>query len=524
MKILGITVGHDSSACLVEDGKILKFAQEERYDRIKAGMAPPLRAIEYCLKGLDINKDIEHVVLPTGTIDATKKHIWAMTNSKEQGYIPSYLKHLTYDVPIWEISHHVCHSAASYFTSGFKSSLTISVDGIGENVHKLATTWKKNDMKVVDVSQANSLGWFYGMVTEALGWRMTTEEGKTMGLAPYGKYNKKLIDEMRTVMYLYGAIGYWEFSGIIHFRMEGSERIQHLIKRYNREDVAFAAQYLLEEKTLQYINSWLQQTDEKNLCVSGGVFMNVKLNQKIRENCNIKNFWAFPIPTDAGLSIGAALACYHGKTKTYPGKLDNLYLGEEFSSKEIKLILDRNKLHYRKYDVEYVAEALKKNRIVARFDGRMEAGARALGNRSILMSPTHSDNKDILNSRVKFREGFRPFCPTVLYEYSGKYFDGGTKYMIEAVDVLSKDIPAVTHVDGTARPQILEKKDNPKYYELIDRFRKKTGCPVLLNTSFNVKGEPIIRTPEQAIRCFYSTGIDILILGEYLLEKKDVLN
>jgi carbamoyltransferase len=370
--------------------------------------------------------------------------------------------------------------------------------------------------------EVRSIGWFYGAVTEALGWRMCCDEGKTMGLAPYGDPNVIPKTLITNEMFNFGRLGFYSTSGKCYYHFENSEYFEKLAEEYGDANLAASAQKVLEDYVIEIVKKWVGKTGIKTLCVSGGIFMNVKLNQRIATECGLEEFYPFPLCGDTGLSIGMALLDYWGTSKSVeyqPKRLKHLYYGPEYTNEEIKGILDLAKLNYRAYDVKEVAKNLAENKIVGWFQGRMEGGPRALGNRSILMSPLRAENKDIINAYVKFRERFRPFCPSVIEEAKDRYFDGGGEFMITACNVKTKDIPAVTHIDGTARPQFVSKETNGKYHELIKQFGEITGHPVLLNTSLNVMGEPICRTPQDALRCFYSGGIDMLVLGDYMLEK-----
>jgi carbamoyltransferase len=488
-------------------------------------------------------EDIDKVVVSDGLVSMVKLHFEAAFKARSVTGMPVAFQKRGFNVQgVVQAPHHECHAASSYYTSGMKDSLIISIDGIGndttqyvalgENGKLHSLSYVKKDgvytrredgifrFRKFKKESIYSWGWFYGAITEAIGpWKICQDEGKTMGLAPYGDPNKVPKDEIKKHMYKISPAGFYHDGGQVHYHFGNANVYAEMVEKYGKENMAAAAQKILEEKVITYIKRWMKRTGQKNLCTAGGVFLNVKLNQRIVEECGLDNYWPFPMASDCGLSIGAALLEYH-KTNPYkPERLSHLYYGSEYTDQQILEILKRNKISYAPYSVHYIAEALAENKIVAWFQGRMEGGPRALGGRSILMSPLRAENKDIINKYVKFREGFRPFCPSVTEEAHSKYFDGGNEFMIVACNVKTKDIPAVTHVDGTARPQIVTQKDNPKFHQLLSAFGDKTGHPVLLNTSFNVMGEPIIRTPEEAIRCFYGVGLDILVIGNYMIEK-----
>lgn len=538
-----MSLGHDSAACLVEDGKIVRYIQEERFNKIKVGVNGVLKSIKYCL-GEYRPEDMDSIVMSSGAVGSVIPHVQAAFKAKSTEGIPVSMAEEGFQVDkIGQISHHECHAGSSYYTSGLDKALIISIDGIGEDTTiYVAEGIGKQIRPLYMVKQkaiylrgkdgvfrehrfkrdkTYSLGWFYGMVTEALGWRLACDEGKTMGLAPYGNPSVIPCREMLRPMYDYYPSGYYHNDGRVYYHFAGAYEYKKLAEKYGRENLAASAQMILEERVIRFIRKWLKRTGHENLCTAGGVFLNVKLNQKISEEIPLNSYWPFPLASDAGLPIGAALVEYHKKATTpYVSKrISNIYWGSEYSNAQIEAVLKRNKLAYKPYDVEEIALKLASNKIVGWFQGRMEAGPRALGGRSILMSPLKAENKDIINNSVKFREGFRPFCPSVTAEAASRYFDGGGAYMITACKVLSKDIPAVTHVDGTARPQILRREDNPRYYDLLAKFGTITGHPVLLNTSLNIMGQPIIESPDDAIRCFYGNGLDLLVIGDFVLQK-----
>lgn len=544
MKVLGVLLGHDASACLVEDGKVVRYAAEERFNRLKVGVNNAHESVNYCLDGKPI-ESVDRVAIGSGLASTVLTQFETLLQRSKVDGIPSYLEkycHTAKNLSI--VDHHVCHAASAYYTSGFEKSLVVVIDGIGEKtthsvylaegkeikpLHIVATDQiltRRNTSDTFTEQKFNkkkieSLGWFYGAITSALGWRMCCDEGKTMGLAPYGDPSVIPMNLMKERMYEFGTIYYYSNSGIVHYELQSSGYYKALADKYGRENLAASAQKLLEDEAIAFIRPWIESTGAKNLCVAGGVFLNVKLNQKIRETFDLDGFWPFPLAGDSGGSVGAALSEYWRKEKGpyKPHRIEHVYWGPEYSNEEIKRVLDLAKLRYTQYDVGYVAGKLAENKIIGWFQGRMEGGPRALGGRSILMSPIDPGAKDKINREVKFREGFRPFCPSVTYEDAWRYFDGGGDFMIEACNVLGDNIPAVTHVDRTARPQFVKKEVNPKFHALIEAFGQKTGHPVLLNTSLNTMGLPICLKPTDAIQCFYSGGLDLMVLGDYVIEK-----
>lgn len=567
MKILGVHSGHDSSAAILIDGKIIADVQEERFNRIKHSSNVPINSIQYCLKTAEIEdiSDIDYISLswennPQGlnTLFGIEKNLsrkekiafelaktffgksLGMKSEKLPVYYPDYT-HFNKS-KIINNNHHLVHAASAYYTmSSNDKCLIFTIDGAGDNI--CTAVWIGNGNKIELLQKyykEASIGWAYSVVTEGLHWIHGDGEGKTMGLAPYGDYskckgvldkyfpifeNEKLIKESEL-----GDSFYWKESGSTQFHFDEAKEVETLIKKYGKENIAAEAQRKLEENVMNLVFGWAKKTGIKKVAFAGGVMLNVKLNQRIWNNRSdiIEEQHIYPNPGDSGLAVGAALLEYYKHNEFTGYSLKNMYLGPEYSNEYIEKLLKIRKLNYMfvSNPSKKAAEMLAENKIVAWFQGRMESGPRALGNRSILMSPLKSENKDIINAWVKFRESFRPFCPSILYEYKDVYLKDNREelFMITSFDVTEdkKDkIPAVVHVDGTVRPQMVKKDINPKYWDLINHFGKITGEYIVLNTSFNVKGEPIINTPQEAIRCFFDSGLDAIFLGNYLLEKNN---
>jgi len=573
--ILGIHFGHDAGAAIIKDGRILADVSEERFNRVKHSADYPLKSIEYCLKiaglaieqvdeiaiaGLKQDDSFENVFgqklasqfkqPDSGIIDrlATgfKKRLRERFRQTDKNKFfpdhktPAYLrKFFLAKLPkITFVEHHLAHAATAYYTTGHDERVLIAtIDGIGD---KFSTClWRGENGKItplVKYGSEGSIGWFYSNVTEALGWWHGDGEGKTMGLAPYGDSKKCAgkLDGFYPVFkagrlfspYEFPAIYPYKQAGTIQWHCADALKIEHLINKYGRENIAAEAQRILEKQVMEFVLPWLETEKTDCLATSGGVFLNVKLNQRIWMSGKVKHHFPYANAGDSGLAIGAALyaaASRRQLNKPIPG---HLYWGPEYMNEEIKKILDLRGIKYRYVtDIETeTARLLADDKIVAWFQGRMEAGPRALGDRSILMSPKRAENKDIINARVKFREAFRPFCPSLIDEAKENYLVNARseKYMITSFDCRPEkkaEIPAVVHVDGTLRPQTVTKDDNSRYHRLISEFGKLTGTPVLLNSSFNVRGEPIIRTPNEAIKCFFDTGIDVLVMNDFLVEK-----
>jgi carbamoyltransferase len=358
-----------------------------------------------------------------------------------------------------------------------------------------------------------------------------------MGLAPYGDptivYNElerfypKFQNGKLIQPHEFGDVCVYNENGGLQWHFDDADHINALLKKYKREDLASAAQKILEEQMMEIVFPWMIKEKTENLACSGGVFLNVKLNQRIWESKKVKNHHIYPNPGDGGLAVGAALYAHHAMN---PGAeisgINNLYFGPSFSNDEIEKVLSLDNLEYQRIDdpPALAAQLLASGKIVAWFQGRMESGPRSLGNRSILMSANRPENKDIINARVKFREAFRPFCPSLIYEKKDDYLENPREenFMITSFTVTEgkrNKVPAVVHKDNTLRPQTVKREANEKYWKLISKFGDLTGEHLVLNTSFNVMGEPIICQPRQAVRCFYDSGIDALVIGDFLLKK-----
>jgi carbamoyltransferase len=565
MKVLGVHKGHDSSAAIVIDGVIIADAQEERFSRVKHSGNTPIKAIEYCLKKTGI-KDINELDFISSSWEKTPRELSTLFHLKEpespkkelaiqigKKLLGKSSDNSAFKLPIYypkyelidqskfiNNNHHLVHAASAYYTrKNNEKCLIFTIDGAGDDI--CTSIWMGEGNKITLLKsyyREASIGWAYSVVTEGLHWIHGDGEGKTMGLAPYGDYNKckhvldKYFPEFKDDELVkksdLGKEFSWKMSGFTEFHFDESSEVEKLIAKYGRENIAAEAQRKLEENVMNLVFGWIKKTGVKNVAFAGGVMLNVKLNQRIWYNRKdlIIDQHVYPNPGDSGLAVGAALLEYyrHNEFKGY--KFNHLYLGPEYTNEEIESILKIRKVNYTYLDnpSKKAAELLAENKIIAWFQGPMESGPRALGNRSILMSPLKAENKNIINARVKFREGFRPFCPSLTYESRHEYLKDCKDefFMITSFDVTDEkrdSIPAVVHVDGTVRPQMVLKETNPRYWELINEFGKLTGETIILNSSFNVMGEPIVNNPKEAIRCFYDSGIDALFIGNYCLTK-----
>lgn len=565
MNVLGLHIGHDSSAALIVDGKIVADVAEERFARTKHYSGLPLASIGYCLKSQQLGMaDIDVVAVPTaGSLPdlnflldlkgATQERgtsarrflEFARQVTKRAGVKPPiYVRNFPIDssTQVVHINHHLAHAGSAYYTNPLREKqLIVTMDGAGDNISIAVWRGEKGKIELLkSFPTSASLGWFYSNVTEALGWWHGDGEGKTMGLAPYGDCEKakgvldpfypKFSEGDLVEQHDFGRCYFWNEAGAIQWHLDESYPIRDLVAKYGGEHVAAEAQRVLEEQAKEIIFPWLERENTRNLSCSGGVFLNVKLNQRIWESGRVQHHHIYPNAGDSGLAVGAALCAYYQANPSaaiYP--IEDLYWGPDYSEKEIEDALKLRNLDYRSIDniEEYTAQQLANDRIVGWFQGRMESGPRALGNRSILMSANRRENKDIINARVKFREAFRPFCPSLLWERRANYLENMREefFMITSFtcpEGKRNKVPAVVHADSTLRPQTVKKDFNPRFWKLIAEFEKLTGEGLILNTSFNVMGEPIINHPREAIRCFYDNGLDCLVLGNFVLEKKPV--
>ncbi len=560
MYILGISCYyHDSAACILKDGKIVAAAAEERFTRKKHDNSFPINAINFCLREARITpKQLDYVGFyekPLLKFDriietAVKKYpksFWMFYKALPEWLtkklrLPSTLrKKLKYNGKIYFINHHLSHAASAFFLSPFHDSVIVTADGIGE--WQSTGIYFGRDNHILPLRKINfphSLGLFYSTITAFLGFKVNNDEYKVMGLAAYGKpsYYAKLKQKVIKV----NQDGSFELN-MKYFDFEWRQRMYSnlFIKEFGKPrrpnakitkrdmDLAASLQKITEEIMLLIARYAKRLTNADYLCVAGGVGLNSKANGRLLREANYKDIFFMPVAGDDGGSIGVAKYIWHsilGNKKRE--ELNHLYYGPEYSDKQIEDYFKERGVAYTKYKeselYKIVAKYLAENKIVGWFQGRMELGPRALGNRSILANPCNPRMKDIVNKKVKHREAFRPFAPAVLKEHAKEFFELGkdAPYMIYTTFVKKekqKIIPAVTHVDGTARPQTVDKEINPRFYKLIREFSKLIGVPVLLNTSFNVRGEPIVCNIEDAYNCFKKTGIDVLVAGKCIVEK-----
>ncbi len=574
MNLLGIFHSHsDPSAALLVDDTVIGFVEEERLSRAKHSFgAFPTRAIRWVLEhgGLTLT-DIDAIVqawdctkyddghiashyerinrcYPTTDVDrAYQRNLLQLYRSETQrALISRALRHEFGDIKlpaIHFVNHHLAHACAAFFSSGFDEALVLSVDGSGEDI---TTSWwhgRGPALKLLhEVKIPHSLGWVYSAFTEYLGFEAYDGEYKVMGLAAYGSPNAALQDKIARLLwpderggfktdpmlFIRGGPHSWShyFSDalISHMGQPPSRRDQPVTDWH--KDVAFAVQQRLEDTVFSMTRYWTEKTGVRRLCISGGVGLNVKMNGNLFESGLVDDVYAYPLCADLGQSIGAALAYGYSHHGLVGRRLTTLYLGPGFSDEEIERVLKDCRIGYRKSAniSRDTAALLITGKVVGWFQGRLEAGPRALGARSILADPRHEAARDRVNTAIKYRELWRPFCPSMTREGAKRYFDSYTDapFMVitfRANDLARAEIPAVVHVDDTSRPQIIDEHGNSRYHGVITEFSRLTGVPCILNTSFNIKGEPIVCTPQDALRTYFATGLDALAIGDCLLEK-----
>lgn len=560
MIILGISCFyHDSSVCLIKDGEIISAVQEERFSRIKHDWRFPEKAIKYSLQDASVEpQDIEAIVFYEKPFLKFERILETFLSVAPRGYLsfidimPSWLKkklwipviiekELNYKGKILFSQHHLSHAASSFFLSPFEESAILTIDGVGEWATASYGYGKGNRIYLQkEMRFPDSLGLLYSTFTAYLGFEVNDGEYKVMGMAPYGNpvYYSEIKEKLLQINHD-GSIklnmDYFSFQYGKKMFNKRFEKLFGLRARKKDEpleqkhfDIAASIQKIIEDVILKMAFHVYKETKMKNLCLAGGVSLNCVANSRILNEGPFENIFIQPASGDAGGAIGAAYVAYHhyfNQKDRHP--LKSLYLGPSFTEKQIIDSFLKYNVEHKKLNIEdliqITAKLLSEGKVIGWFQGRMEFGPRALGNRSILADPRRPEMKDIVNKRVKFRETYRPFAPSVTFEDIDKYFEIKIEspYMLFVAKVKSDKIPAVTHVDNTARLQTLKRQDNPLFYDLLKAFEKITGIPVLLNTSFNLKGEPIVCTPEDAVKTFLKSGLDYLIIGNFIASKKN---
>ena len=593
MRILGISAFyHDSAAALIEDGRIVAAAQEERFTRKKHDPRFPANAIRYCLSecGMGIG-GVDRVVFYDKPFLKFERLLETYLTFAPRGYktfrmaIPLWLREKLFlkDLLLKELAkmssngkwnkellfseHHLSHAASAFFPSPFDEAIVLTMDGVGEWATTSAAIGKGNSLEVQkEIHFPHSLGFLYSAFTYYTGFKVNSGEYKVMGLAPYGepKYTDKILQHLIDVKadgsfqlnlsYFDFCTGLTMTSQRFHDLFEGPPRKPHQVLTPYHMDLAASIQAVTEEIVLRLTRSLCEETGIRNLCLAGGVALNCVANGKLLRDGRYEHIYIQPAAGDAGGALGAALAGYHmqlGRERIANGDaMRGAYLGPAYSQQEIENRLTKCGARFELLEdnalIATGAEDLARSKALGWFQGRMEFGPRALGNRSILGDPRSPTMQKTLNLKIKYRESFRPFAPSVLRERVSDWFEMNcdSPYMLLVADVVQSrrremsdeekqlfgidklnvprsEIPAVTHVDYSARVQTVHEDTNPRYYALLSAFERKTGCPVLVNTSFNVRGEPIVCTPEDAFRCFMGNELDVLAVGNCYLRKDD---
>tara|TARA_B100000287_G_scaffold417183_1_gene452699 strand:- start:102 stop:1940 length:1839 start_codon:yes stop_codon:yes gene_type:complete len=594
-KILGISAFyHDSAASLIVDGKIIAAAQEERFTRKKHDSSYPYNAIEFVLKFANLKlSEIDYIIFyekpflkferlletyvtfaPKGFRQFTKSMpLWLREKLFQKNMLMNLLKehdpNFKDEKKIYFSEHHLSHAASAFFPSPFDEAIVLTADGVGEWATTTVAIGKGKDLTIKkEIHFPHSLGLLYSAFTYYTGFKVNSGEYKLMGLAPYGepKYadliKENLIDIKSDGSFKL-AQEYFDYATGLKMTTLKFDKLFGNSPRDSKKDritqfhmdIAASIQKVTEEVMLKLAESLKNEYKINNLCLAGGVALNCVANGKILEKKIFDKIWVQPAAGDAGGSLGAALALWYLELKQnretpQKDQMQGSYLGPSYSQKEIEEELDKLNANYSVMNdqeiIENTSESLKNGEAIGWFQGRMEFGPRALGGRSILGDPRSSTMQKNLNLKVKYRESFRPFAPSVLNEDLNRWFkmDEESPYMLLVAEVLDEkkikmtedekklfgieklnikrsDIPAVTHVDYSARIQTVHQDTNPKYYSLLEKFKEKTNCPVLINTSFNVRGEPIVNTPSDAFKCFMGTELDKLVIGNCFLDKKN---
>ena len=591
--ILGISAFyHDSAAALIKNGKIIAAAQEERFSRIKHDSNYPFHAVEYVLKEANLKlSEVSFIAFyekpflkferlletyvafaPKGFKSFSKSMpVWLREKLFQKKMLFNELEN--HDIKFKDINkiyfseHHLSHAASAFYPSPFEKAVILTLDGVGEWATTTVAKGNGNELEILkEIHFPHSIGLLYSAFTYYIGFKVLDGEYKVMGLAPYGetKFKKIILDnliDLKEDGTFRLNMEYFEYAtGLKMTNDKFSKLFGHPVRNPNKDlltqfhmDVAASIQSVTNEIILRLVKSIAREYSNVNLCMAGGVALNCVTNGKIIKEKFFKNVWIQPAATDAGGALGAALALWHKelkKERPFPLKdeMKGSYLGPNFSNDEIQKTLNNLGGIYEKFSEEdllkVTAKELSQEKTIGWFQGRMEFGPRALGARSIIADPRSEKMQKILNLKVKFRESFRPFAPSIIREDLSDWFelDCDSPYMllvanihksikremtieekklfgIDKLNIKRSNVPAITHVDYSARIQTVNKETNPKYYKLLQNFKKITNCPMIVNTSFNVRGEPIVCTVQDAFKCFMGTDLDMLVCGNFILYK-----
>lgn len=563
MYILGISCFyHDAAACLLKDGELIAAVQEERFTRIKHDYSFPIHSINYCLKQAGIAvKNLDYIGFYEKPLLKFERILYSYLATFPRSFraflkaMPVWLreklwignlisKRLGYEGEILFCEHHLSHAASAFLVSPFKEAAILTIDGVGEWATATYGVGKGNEISLFkEIRYPHSLGLLYSAFTYHLGFRVNSAEYKVMGLAPYGE--PKYVDLIKRELIAIKEDGSFQMN-MAYFAYPygltmtngkfdrlfgvGPRKPESALEQVHK-DLAASIQKVTEEVMVKMAQNLFRETGLTNLCLAGGVALNCVGNGQILRGTPFKNIFIQPAASDAGGALGVAEFIYHNLLKNERRfVLAHAFWGPDYSDAEIEQYLRSQNVLFRCYKREEllkeVASLIEQQKVIGWFQGRMEFGPRALGNRSIIADARNPENRDIVNLKIKFRESFRPFAPSVLADKAKEYFelDCLSPYMLLTAQVRAdkRTIPAVTHVDGSARIQTVNREENALFYDLIKVFYELTGCPVIINTSFNVRGEPIVCTPEEAFGCFINTDMDYLVIGSFVLDKQQM--
>lgn len=556
--VVGLSFGyHDSACCILKDGRLVAAVQEERFSRVKNDKSFPKKSLRYCLSEAGVGLDeVDCIAYYEEPEKKLSRQIW-MGSIEDADPVrkADVMKHLCAQSPqqtirdvlgyqgaIEIVDHHLSHAASAYYFSGFEEAAVLTVDGVGEWATTSYCVGSGKDLTLFEeVAFPDSLGLFYSTITSFLGFKVNSGEYKVMGLAPYGKEIfvdrlKQLIQVAENGQYRLD-MRYFDFLRTSRMYSEALVELMGIPPRVPESDIdqvhmdiAKSLQVVLEEILLDKVRYLHSKVPSKNLCMAGGVALNCVANGKILREGPFENLFVQPAAGDAGSALGAAAVAWVRLFGERPAQRDmpHAYLGPSYSADEVYRLLDSTGVRFEDFRgkqdelIEFTAGQIAQGKVIGWYQGRMEFGPRALGARSILADPRDGDMREKINALVKMREAFRPFAPAVKAEAARDHFalTSASPFMLQTCDVESLlDLPAITHVDNSARVQTVEADVNPRFHALLSAFERITDCPILLNTSFNVRGEPIVATPKAAIEAFFSTPLDALVIGSFIIEK-----
>jgi len=562
--VLGINDNHDSGAALCIDGALVAAVGQERIDRTKNSGAFPWDAIDEVLHIAGVRKrDIDRVAFGSHFTPASalrqlsgfhhsaksstsqyspllnayilyqvgikESGLWPMEADLSRRLLRKRLRAMAISAPVVTLEHHSAHAYSAYRSQPHNDALVITVDAMGDGSSVTVSLGNAGDLKLIyRQSGLSAVNTYYSRITEWLGFRANRHEGKITGLAAYAEAPEELLAHFRKQFHFREKTGGFNLLNYARIQKK-DDRWHRFLERYSREQIASALQRNLEHQVCAFIAHWVRTTGRGDLALAGGVFANVKLNQRIHELPEVDSIFVYPNMGDGGLAAGAALAL----SSVVPHELSNVYTGREYDAVECERVLAESGLIYdRPQDLaEQVADALADSKVVARVAGRMEWGPRALGNRTVMFRPDDPAVNDWLNAKLQ-RTEFMPFAPVTLWEERERCYlnlkgaEYAARFMtvcFDCTDEMKANSAGVVHCDGTARPQLLRREDNPDYYDIVAAFHRRTGIPSVINTSFNMHEEPIVRSPRDAVRAFVQSGLDLMILGPYLVRQADAV-